>query len=195
VIQTKTSTVDACAVTPKAINHQLGRNHAEQTIKVSRGIPHVGTFAVQKELYEKTGQKRQRQKLIMLISCADSRVDPSDIFHDRHQVQMFVLRNVRPILLRAPTSKRQHRYGAPIRVCSQHLESRNYCCDGTRKVRGGSGSPRRHLQKAMSRMDQLLNASAARIWREFTKDETRLNSELEGVRQSLHNLMSYDFYF
>jgi len=51
-----------------------------------------GSYAQQKDLYETLGREGQKPK-IMLIACADSRVDPTDIF-DAYPGEMFVARNV-----------------------------------------------------------------------------------------------------
>ena len=52
----------------------------------------AATFQDQKDLYEELGTKGQKPR-VMLLSCADSRVDPSDIFH-AYPGEMFVVRNV-----------------------------------------------------------------------------------------------------
>ena len=52
----------------------------------------AGDFHEQKELYEELGTKGQKPR-VMILSCSDSRVDPSDIFH-AYPGEMFVVRNV-----------------------------------------------------------------------------------------------------
>ena len=51
-----------------------------------------GKFGEQKDLYERLGTKGQFPR-ILLLACADSRVDPTDIF-DAYPGEMFVVRNV-----------------------------------------------------------------------------------------------------
>ena len=51
-----------------------------------------GKFGDQKALYERLGTEGQFPK-VLLLACADSRVDPTDIF-DAYPGEMFVVRNV-----------------------------------------------------------------------------------------------------
>ena len=55
-----------------------------------------GDYRNQKRLYETLGKEGQEPK-IMLIACADSRVDPTDIFN-AYPGEMFVTRNVANIV-------------------------------------------------------------------------------------------------
>jgi len=165
----------------------------EQLIKGYREF-RMSDFAVQKELYEKLGKKGQAPT-IMLISCADSRVDPSDIFH-AYPGQMFVLRNVANIVPRAnvqtptPGTAAALEYAVNILKVEDIVVMGHESCGGIQGcldgiTEGYVGAWINHLTPARDRI----------LARGLTKDETRAELELEGVRQSLHNLMSYDFIF
>ena len=56
----------------------------------------AGDYVAQKKLYEDLGTHGQSPK-VMLIACADSRADPTDIFN-AYPGEMFVARNVANIV-------------------------------------------------------------------------------------------------
>lgn len=64
-------------------------------------------FQDQKSLYESLGTEGQDPD-VMILSCADSRVDPTDIFH-AYPGEMFVVRNVANMM--PPLQKREGYHG------------------------------------------------------------------------------------
>ena len=72
----------------------------------------AGDYQNQKDLYEELGTKGQSPK-IMLIACADSRVDPTDIFN-AYPGQMFVARNVANLIPNPVTNDSYHSTMAAI---------------------------------------------------------------------------------
>jgi len=149
-------------------------------------------FHEQKELYENLGTEGQAPK-VMLISCADSRVDPTDIFH-AYPGEMFVLRNVANIVPRADLSTPTPGTGAALEFAVNVLKVKvivvmgHESCGGVKGCYDGItdgyvGSWVKHLAPSRDRIKA----------RGLPEKEALVELELEGVRQSLQNLMSFDF--
>lgn len=149
-------------------------------------------FHEQKDLYERLGTKGQAPK-VMLISCADSRVDPTDIFH-AYPGEMFVLRNVANIVPRADVNTPTPGTGAALEFAVNVLGVKvivvmghescggiKGCMDGV--TDGYVGAWVKHLEPARDRIKA----------RGLSEKEALYQLELEGVRGSLQNLMSFDF--
>jgi len=152
----------------------------------------LGDFAVQKDLYERLGTKGQTPR-VMLISCADSRVDPTDIFH-AYPGEMFVLRNVANIIppsgseAGAPSTAAALEYAVNFLKVKVIVVMGHESCGGVRGCLDGVedgyvGQWVSHLSSARNRI----------LARGLSEADTQTELELEGVRQSLGNLMSYDF--
>ncbi|WP_189494493.1 carbonic anhydrase [Algimonas arctica] len=149
-------------------------------------------FSVQKDLYERLGTTGQSPH-VMLISCADSRVDPSDIFQ-AFPGEMFVLRNVANIVppaemeTQTPSTAAALEYAVNILKVSVIVVMGHESCGGIQGCLSGItdgyvGAWINHLSSARDRI-------AARG---LAPEVAQTELELEGVRQSLGNLMSYDF--
>jgi len=153
-------------------------------------------YAHQKELYEELGLHGQSPD-IMLIGCADSRVDPTDIFH-AYPGQMFVARNVANLIppddlgddyccTMAAVQYAVSVIGVNMIVVMGHESCGGIkgCIDGLgRQPEGG------YVNKWLSQInpvhDRLVEAKV-----EAEKMQEAM--EHESVRQSLKNLMTYDF--
>lgn len=152
----------------------------------------LGDFAVQKDLYERLGKSGQTPR-VMLISCADSRVDPTDIFH-AYPGEMFVLRNVANIVPPSESESGTPSTAAALEYAVNFLKVKvivvmgHESCGGVRGCLDGItdgyvGAWVSHLTSARNRI----------LARGLSDSDTQTELELEGVRQSLGNLMSYDF--
>lgn len=152
----------------------------------------LGDFAVQKDLYERLGTSGQTPR-VMLISCADSRVDPTDIFH-AYPGEMFVLRNVANIVppsaseAGAPSTAAALEYAVNFLKVKVIVVMGHESCGGVRGcldgiTEGYVGQWVSHLTSARNRI----------LARGLSDSDAQTELELEGVRQSLGNLMSYDF--
>lgn len=152
----------------------------------------LSDFAVQKDLYEQLGTTGQSPR-VMLISCADSRVDPTDIFH-AYPGEMFVLRNVANIVppkaaeAGTPSTAAALEYAVKILKVKVIVVMGHESCGGVKGcldgiTEGYVGAWISHLSTARDRI----------LARALSYEETQAELELEGVRQSLGNLMSYDF--
>lgn len=152
----------------------------------------LSDFEVQKELYETLGKSGQSPR-VMLISCSDSRVDPTDIFH-AYPGEMFVLRNVANIVPRGdvdtptPSSAAALEYAVNILGVKVILVMGHESCGGIEGCLNGIedgyvGAWIKHLTPARDRI----------LARGLTGKEAQTELELETVRMSLQNLMSFDF--
>ena len=153
-------------------------------------------YAHQRELYEELGLHGQHPD-IMLIGCADSRVDPTDIFH-AYPGQMFVARNVANLIppddlgddyccTMAAVEYAVSVIGVDMIVVMGHESCGGIagCVSGLgRQPEGG------YVNKWLSQInhvhDRLVETGIA-------DNEMQEAMELESVRQSLRNLMTYDF--
>jgi carbonic anhydrase len=133
----------------------------------------------------------------MLIACSDSRVDPSDIFN-AYPGQMFVTRNVANIVPPKDDRDGYHGTTATIEYAVKVLKVEmiivmgHESCGGIQGCLDGMG----HDPDAgyVGTWVSLLNDVRDRVLaRELPEDEIVLEMELETVRQSLANLMTFPF--
>ncbi len=153
-------------------------------------------YKEQKALYETLGTQGQAPK-IMLIACADSRVDPSDIFN-AYPGEMFVARNVANIVPPASAPDGYHSTSAAIEyaVTAIGVEAivvmGHESCGGIQGCLDGMG----HDPKAgyVGQWVSLINDVRERVLSAGYPDEKiAFEMELESIRQSLVNLMSFPF--
>ena len=170
---------------------QIRRDMREQLTKGYQAF-RSSDFHEQKALYEELGTSGQAPK-VMLISCADSRVDPTDIFH-AYPGELFVVRNVANLVPPASAETATPGTGAALEYAVKVLGVQaivvmgHESCGGIRGAHDGVtdgfvGSWLSHLMGAADRVKA----------RGLPDAESVAQLELEGVRQSLGNLMSFDF--
>ena len=156
----------------------------------------AGDFPVQKALYEELGTKGQKPK-VMLIACSDSRADPSDIFN-AYPGEMFVLRNVANIVPPVDPTEGYHGTSAAIEFAVNVLKVEalvvmgHESCGGIAGCLAGMG----HDPDAgyVGKWVSIINDVRDRVLaRNLPEDQVTFEMELEGVRQSLTNLMSFPF--
>jgi len=156
----------------------------------------AGEFSEQKALYEELGTKGQKPK-VMLIGCSDSRADPSDIFN-AYPGEMFVLRNVANIVPPVDPSEGYHGTSAAIEFAVTVLKVEaivvmgHESCGGIQGCLNGMG----HDPNAgyVGKWVSIINEVRDRILaRNLPEDQVSFEMELEGVRQSLINLMTFPF--
>ena len=153
-------------------------------------------YAHQKALYEELGLHGQHPS-IMLIGCADSRVDPTDIFH-AYPGQMFVARNVANLIppddlgddyccTMAAVEYAVSVIGVDLIVVMGHESCGGIagCISGLGRQPDG-GYVNKWLSQINHVHDGLLQAG-------IEAENMQEALELESVRQSLKNLMTYDF--
>lgn len=156
----------------------------------------AGDFPVQKALYEELGTQGQKPK-VMLIACSDSRADPSDIFN-AYPGEMFVLRNVANIVPPVDPTEGYHGTSAAIEFAVNVLKVEalvvmgHESCGGIAGCLAGMG----HDPDAgyVGKWVSIINDVRDRVLaRNLPEDQVVFEMELEGVRQSLTNLMSFPF--
>jgi len=156
----------------------------------------AGDYPEQKTLYEKLGTHGQNPD-IMLIGCCDSRADPSDIF-DAYPGEMFIVRNVANIVPPLDQSGGYHGTSSAVEYAIKVLEvdaivvMGHESCGGIQGCLDGMG----HDPEAgyVGKWVSLLNETRERVLkRELKPEELSFEMELEGIRQSLANLMTFPF--
>lgn len=156
----------------------------------------AGDFADQKALYEELGTKGQKPK-VMLIGCSDSRADPSDIFN-AYPGEMFVLRNVANIVPPVDPTEGYHGTSAAIEYAVTVLKVEaivvmgHESCGGIQGCLNGMG----HDPEAgyVGKWVSIINDVRDRVLaKNLPESEQSFAMELEGVRQSLSNLMTFPF--
>jgi carbonic anhydrase len=153
-------------------------------------------YVDQQALYEDLGLHGQNPD-IMLIGCADSRVDPTDIFH-AYPGQMFVSRNVANLVppddlgddyccTMAAVEYAVSVIGVDMIVVMGHESCGGIagCIAGLGREPDG-GYVNKWLGQINSVHDQLVAAG-------HSDDDMQDAMELESIRHSLENLMTYDF--
>lgn len=156
----------------------------------------AGEYSEQKALYEKLGKHGQHPK-IMLIACADSRVDPTDIF-DAYPGEMFVVRNVANIVPPVDPTGGYHGTSASIEYAVNEIGVESIVvmghesCGGIQGCLEGMGE---HPEKGyVNKWLSLINGVRETVMGKNIPDEDlQFEMELENVRQSIRNLNSFDF--
>ena len=155
----------------------------------------AGDFKDQKALYEELGTKGQKPK-VMLIGCSDSRADPSDIFN-AYPGEMFVLRNVANIVPPADATEFDGvaaaiEYAVTVIKIEALVVMGHESCGGIAGCLAGMG----HDPEAgyVGKWVSIINDVRDRVLaKNLPEDKVSLEMELEGVRQSLTNLMTFPF--
>lgn len=156
----------------------------------------AGDYPEQKQLYETLGTKGQAPK-VMLIACADSRVDPTDIFN-AYPGEMFVARNVANIVPPVDSASGYHGTSAAIEYAVTVLKVETIVvmghesCGGVQGCLDGAGEAggTSYVGKWVS----LINGVRERVLAKgYPKESVSFQMELETVRESLANLMTFPF--
>lgn len=156
----------------------------------------AGDYAHQKALYEELGTDGQHPD-IMLIGCADSRVDPTDIF-DAYPGQMFVARNVANLVPPPDLNEGFHgttaaiEYAVKVIGVDMIVVMGHESCGGIQGCIAGLGRDPEggYVNKWLSQINHVCDKVLAK---NLSEQDTQLEMELETVRQSIANLMRYDF--
>lgn len=156
----------------------------------------AGDYVAQKKLYEDLGTHGQSPK-VMLIACADSRADPTDIFN-AYPGEMFVARNVANIVPPLKTPGGFHstlaaiEYAVTVLKVEMIVVMGHESCGGIQGCLDGMG----HDPEAgyVGKWVSVINDVRDRVLEKgYPKEELTFQMELEGVRQSLTNLMTFSF--
>lgn len=137
----------------------------------------------------------------MVISCSDSRVDPSQIF-DVAPGEIFVVRNVAALVPPYETTPGQHGVSAALEFAVQVLKVREILVMG----HGLCGGCQAALTRAMDDADfgegafvrhwiSLLDEAQAKVAKEHGTEgrDAELQMEFAAIKVSLTNLMTFPF--
>lgn len=152
-----------------------------------------GSYRQQADLYEELGDGQA--PAIMMIACADSRADPSDIFNAAPG-QLFVVRNVANLVPPYETTEGRHGVSASLEFAVTALEVKHIVVMG----HGGCGGIKASLSAAdnqpvgqfIAPWVKLLDEAREKVLASAPQD---LNTALEfaGVETSIRNLMTFPF--
>lgn len=155
-----------------------------------------GDYVDQKALYEELGTHGQNPD-IMLIACADSRVDPTDIF-DAYPGEMFVARNVANIVPPAGDDEAYHgtlaaiEYAVTVIGVEVIVVLGHESCGGIAGCLSGMGDS--GSAGFVGSWVSILNDARDKVVAEHGHGEgLQFKMELEGIRQSMRNLLTYPF--
>jgi carbonic anhydrase len=151
----------------------------------------AGVYAEQVQLYRELGEGQDPD--VMLIACADSRAEPSDIFNAAPG-QMFVVRNVANLVPPYKPDGGLHGVSAALEFAVRVLKVRHIVVMG----HGGCGGVTASLTESKSPLIgefvtpwvKLLEGARARVM-ESGSLNPQFALELEGIETSLENLMSF----
>jgi carbonic anhydrase len=151
----------------------------------------AGVYSEQAELYRKLSEGQDPD--IMLIACADSRAEPSDIFNAAPG-QMFVVRNVANLVPPYAPDGGLHGVSAALEFAVNVLRVRHIVVMG----HGGCGGIAACLSQKENPLIgefvtpwvRLLDVARARVMASGSANP-QFDLELEGVEASLENLMSF----
>lgn len=156
----------------------------------------AGAFRTHKERYSSLGREGQHPKTL-IISCADSRVNPAAIFN-ADPGELFTLRNVANIVPPYDTSGGLHGASATIEYAVKSLEVQaivilgHESCGGVKAYLEGLGES--GDTDFIGTWIQLLDAAYQRIGEDkISKTNPQKQLEFAGVMQSLDNLSTFPF--
>lgn len=155
-----------------------------------------GVFSKQKDEYSKLGIEGQSPKT-MVISCVDSRINPTDIFA-AHPGELLTLRNVANIVPPFDDQSEVNSAGAAIEFAVVVLKvdaiviMGHESCGGVAAYLDGLGE--RQETEFIGPWINLLDQAYERLENANAKSETcQAEMEFAGVLQSLENLMTFPF--
>jgi carbonic anhydrase len=152
-----------------------------------------GTYKDQAQLYDTLGSGQDPD--VMVIGCADSRADPSDIFNAAPG-QLFVVRNVANLVPPYETTPGQHGVSAALEFAVTALEVKHIVIMG----HGGCGGVQASLSAAddqpvgefIAPWVKLLDEARDKVLAQNPAD-LQTSLEYAGVEASIQNLMTFPF--
>jgi carbonic anhydrase len=153
----------------------------------------ASNFRRQKSLYEDLGRSGQAPE-VMLIACADSRVEPGDIFNSIPG-EMFVVRNVANLVPPKDETSGYHGTSAALEFAVESLQVKaivvmgHESCGGIAACLDEAGyKPGGYIDKWIS----ILSDTRDSVVESTPPQHRQSELEFEGIRESLRNLMNFD---
>lgn len=167
--------------------------HTIQDLKDGYRKFRTGAYRQQAEQYRELGTGQDPD--VMVISCADSRVDPSEIFAAAPG-QLFIVRNVANLVHARDADETAHSVASAVEFAVTALTVKHIivlghaACGGVKAcLSAGNGAP---VGEYIAPWVEALDATRDRVLETAPADpQTAL--EQAGVATSLDNLMSYSF--
>tara|TARA_R110000751_G_scaffold95172_6_gene185931 strand:- start:21389 stop:22015 length:627 start_codon:yes stop_codon:yes gene_type:complete len=153
----------------------------------------AGAYSEQANLYRQLGEGQDPN--IMLIACADSRADPSDIFNAAPG-QLFVVRNVANLVPPYQPDGGLHGVSAALEYAVNVLKVEHIVvmghggCGGISASLGGEGNPA--IGEFVTPWVSLLEEARERVVASGSINP-QFALELEGIEASLKNLLTFPF--
>ena len=153
----------------------------------------AGVYAQQAALYRDLGEGQS--PAIMLIACADSRAEPSDIFAAAPG-QLFVVRNVANLVPPYMPDGKLHGVSSALEYAVNVLKVQHIVvmghggCGGIQASLSGDGIP--EISEFVAPWVSLLDEARQRVL-ESGSINPQFSLELEGIETSIANLMSFPF--
>lgn len=152
-----------------------------------------GVYSSQAELYRQLGEGQDPD--IMLIGCADSRAEPSDIFNAAPG-QMFVVRNVANLVPPYQPNGGLHGVSAALEFAVNILKVKIIVVMGHGGCGGVSASLTKNdnplIGEFVAPWVRLLDQARERVL-ESNPVKPQFALELEGIETSIENLMTFPF--
>lgn len=152
-----------------------------------------GAYMERAELYHSLAKGQNPN--IMLIGCADSRADPSDIF-DAAPGQLFVVRNVANLVPPCEMGEGVHGVSAALEFAVEDLKVQHIVVMGHGLCGGVAASLKASRAEPVGQFIapwvRLLDGARARVFADQAPNP-QYALEIEGVKTSLENLMSFAF--
>jgi carbonic anhydrase len=151
-----------------------------------------GAYAVQANLYRELGEGQSPR--IMLIACADSRTEPSDIFNAAPG-ELFVVRNVANLVPPYQPDGGLHGVSAALEFAVKALKVEHIVvfghgdCGGVKAALNGTGP---ELGEFVRPWVSLLDGARERVAASASVNP-QYALELEGIETSLANLRTFPF--
>ena len=152
-----------------------------------------GVYSQQAALYRELGEGQS--PAIMLIACADSRAEPSDIFAAAPG-QLFVVRNVANLVPPYQPDGKLHGVSAALEYAVNVLKVQHIVvmghggCGGVQASLAGEGNP--DIGEFVTPWVSLLDEARQRVI-ESGSINPQFSLELEGIETSIGNLMNFPF--
>jgi carbonic anhydrase len=152
-----------------------------------------GVYSEQAALYRELGEGQS--PAIMLIACADSRAEPSDIF-SAAPGQLFVVRNVANLVPPYMPDGKLHGVSSALEYAVNVLKVQHIVvmghggCGGVQASLAGGDNPL--IGEFVTPWVSLLDQARDRVL-ESGSINPQFSLELEGIETSLKNLMSFPF--
>ena len=153
----------------------------------------AGVYAEQAALYRDLGEGQS--PAIMLIACADSRAEPSDIFAAAPG-QLFVVRNVANLVPPYMPDGKLHGVSSALEYAVNVLKVQHIVvmghggCGGIQASLAGDSIP--EISEFVAPWVSLLDEARQRVL-ESGSINPQFSLELEGIETSLENLQSFPF--